>query len=128
MMAEWLAVVTAAESPAWFDALKTWAKAETGWQLALVGFGVIAQGLFLCRWIVQWIATERRGESHVPVGFWWLSLAGATLLFVYFVLRGEPVGVIGQSIGWTVYSRNLYLIHKRRRHLELDAVDPPVES
>jgi lipid-A-disaccharide synthase-like uncharacterized protein len=96
------------------DAVLEWANVATGWELALVGFGVVAQFLFFGRWLVQWVATERRGESHMPEMFWWMSLLGATLLFVYFVLRGEPVGVLGQSVGWIVYIRNLYLIRRRR--------------
>lgn len=95
------------------DSLLRWAKIETGWQAGLVVFGFVAQGLFFLRWVIQWIATERRGESHVPVLFWWVSLVGASLLFVYFALRAEPVGMLGQSIGWLVYARNLHLLRKK---------------
>jgi lipid-A-disaccharide synthase-like uncharacterized protein len=98
-----------------FDVLMEWAKVDTTWQLMLIVFGLGAQSLFFGRWLVQWIATERRGESHVPILFWWMSLAGATLLFTYFLLRGEPVGMLGQSVGWAVYTRNLYLIRKKGR-------------
>ena len=91
-----------------------WAKINEPCEMWLVAFGVIAQTLFFCRWIIQWYASEKRGESHIPMLFWWLSLAGATLLCCYFALRGEPVGVLGQSVGWTVYCRNIYLIRKKR--------------
>lgn len=100
-----------------FDAFLHWAKVENGWQLALVGFGLMAQAVFFGRWLVQWIASERKRESHMPDMFWWLSLVGASLLLVYFILRGEPVGAIGQSVGWIVYSRNLYLIKVKHRRL-----------
>ncbi|MBT8487019.1 MAG: hypothetical protein HKO59_11700 [Phycisphaerales bacterium] len=78
--------------------------------------------LFFARWLVQWVATERRGVSHVPEQFWWLSLAGATLLLVYFTLRGELVGMLGQSVGWFVYARNLMLIRGAARP---PTPDPP---
>ena len=64
---------------------------------------------------------ERRGKSHIPEFFWWLSLSGATLLLVYFTLRGEPVGMLGQSVGWLVYSRNLYLFRAKHNGV---AVEP----
>lgn len=97
----------------WYEQVLRWAQVETTWDLILVSFGVVAQLIFLGRWLVQWIASERRGESHVPQMFWWLSLAGATMLLIYFVLRREPVGVMGQLFGWVVYSRNLYLISRK---------------
>jgi lipid-A-disaccharide synthase-like uncharacterized protein len=99
------------------DQVMAWANVEEPWELWVLGFGVIAQMTFFCRWIVQWIATERRGVSHVPELFWWLSLAGATLLLAYFTLRGEPIGMLGQLVGWLVYSRNLYFV--RVKHKEV---------
>ena len=96
------------------DAVMRWANIETGFQRGLVLFGLGAQVLFVLRWVIQWIATERVGESHIPVVFWWVSLLGATLLVVYFVLRGDPVGILGQSVGWLVYARNLHLLRKKR--------------
>ena len=84
-------------------------------ELVLLVFGLLAQAIFFGRWVVQWLASERRGESHMPELFWWLSLLGASMLLVYFILRHEPVGMIGQCVGWTVYARNLHLIHRARR-------------
>ncbi len=104
------------------DALMRWVKVETAWELGVVVFGLLAQLTFLGRWIVQWLASEKRGESHVPELFWWLSLAGASMLMIYYVLRGEPVGIIGQSVGWIVYSRNLFLIKVKHRRLGQQAI------
>lgn len=92
----------------WFDVKAPW---EMWWLLV----GLAAQAAFFMRWIIQWIASERRRESYVPTVFWWCSLAGATMLLIYFVGRREPVGVLGQLVGWAVYSRNLYLIRIRHR-------------
>lgn len=112
-----LATVPAAESDSWLQTLLHWADAESPWQLGLVAFGLIAQCLFFGRWIIQVVATERRKESHIPEMFWWMSLSGASMLFVYFLLRGEPVGLIGQSVGWTVYIRNLHHIRRNKRRM-----------
>ncbi len=88
----------------------------TPFEKALFVFGLLGQAVFMSRFLLQWIVSERRGKSVVPVGFWWLSLAGASMLLTYFIIRSEPVGAIGQSFGWIVYTRNLILIrrdHKR---------------
>lgn len=100
------------ELPAWMN---KWLNVTEPWELWWIGLGLIAQMMFFGRWIIQWIASERRKESYMPEFFWWLSLFGATLLLVYFLVRREPVGTIGQLTGWIVYGRNLYLIRAKKR-------------
>jgi len=75
----------------------------------IVGF--CAQGLFSLRFIVQWIVSEKQKKSVVPVYFWYISIAGGTMLLVYAIHRRDPVFILGQSMGILVYSRNLMLIH-----------------
>jgi len=126
-MMDLLAVTIAsdlADTGSAIDQLMRWVKVETGWELGVVIFGLVAQLAFLGRWIVQWLASEKRGESHVPELFWWLSLTGASMLMIYYVLRGEPVGIIGQSVGWTVYTRNLYLIRVKHRRASAQSATP----
>ncbi|MFO0948684.1 MAG: lipid-A-disaccharide synthase N-terminal domain-containing protein [Planctomycetota bacterium] len=77
-----------------------------------IGFG--GQLVFTARFLVQWIASERRGESVVPIAFWYLSIAGSWLLLTYAVYRKDPVIIAGQLLGVVVYGRNLVLIHRRR--------------
>lgn len=81
----------------------------------LFGFG--AQFLFFLRFFVQWIASERRGKSYVPVIFWWLSLGGGSTLFVYALKRQDPVFIAGQGLGCLIYVRNLVLIYRRQARL-----------
>ena len=82
---------------------------------AWVAMGLLGQVLFTGRMLLQWLVSERSKRSVVPVGFWWLSLVGASMLLVYFVWRRDIVGVLGQCAGWVVYGRNLWLIHRERR-------------
>lgn len=82
-----------------------------GWLL----LGFLGQAVFSGRFIVQWIASERKRASVVPDVFWWLSLAGGALLLSYAVHRGDPVFIVGQAAGLLVYARNLALIRKERR-------------
>jgi lipid-A-disaccharide synthase-like uncharacterized protein len=76
--------------------------------------GFVGQLLFFSRFLVQWLASERRGESVVPTAFWYLSLGGAALLLSYAIWRQDPVFILGQSFGFFVYTRNLYFIHRKR--------------
>jgi lipid-A-disaccharide synthase-like uncharacterized protein len=78
-------------------------------------FGFSAQALFAARFLVQWIASERTKRSVVPTSFWVLSLAGGITLLVYFLRRGDPVGVVGQMLGVLIYARNLFLIARGAR-------------
>ena len=77
-----------------------------------VALGLLGQLLFTGRMLVQWLASERSRRSVVPPVFWWLSLGGATMLMVYFVWRRDLVGFLGQSLGWFIYLRNLWMIHR----------------
>ncbi|MGD8394975.1 MAG: lipid-A-disaccharide synthase N-terminal domain-containing protein [Candidatus Eiseniibacteriota bacterium] len=79
-----------------------------------VAIGFLAQLVFTGRFVVQWIASERRRESTVPVAFWYLSLAGGMMLLAYAVWRRDPVFMLGQSVGLVVYVRNLMLLGRRR--------------
>src|SRR2546421_6687434 len=50
---------------------------------------------FSARFIVQWVASERRQQSVVPVFFWYFSLGGGLTLFLYAVYRRDPVFILG---------------------------------
>lgn len=76
-----------------------------------VGFG--GQAIFACRFLYQWIASERAGRSHIPRAFWYLSLAGGLILLSYAIHRGDPVFILGQTTGAMIYIRNLVLLHRR---------------
>lgn len=80
--------------------------------IAWVGLGFLGQLLFSGRMLIQWLASERKRRSVVPVAFWWMSLGGATMLMIYFVWRKDIVGVLGQATGWLIYLRNLRLIYR----------------
>jgi lipid-A-disaccharide synthase-like uncharacterized protein len=76
----------------------------------VVGFG--GQALFSLRFLVQWLTSERRRASVIPVAFWHLSLWGGVTLFVYAVHQGDPVFIVGQGLGIFIYLRNLWLIRR----------------
>ena len=74
--------------------------------------GLLGQALFSARFIVQWIASERRKRSVVPRAFWYFSVGGGITLLAYAIYRRDPVFIIGQGAGLFVYARNLWFIYR----------------
>lgn len=75
-----------------------------------LGVGFAGQALFSMRFLVQWLASERKGRSVVPLAFWYFSVAGGVTLLAYAVYRADPVFIMGQLGGVLIYLRNLQLI------------------
>ena len=75
-----------------------------------ISIGFIGQLLFTSRFLVQWIASERKRQSVVPHAFWWFSLAGGSTLLIYALWRKDPVFILGQGMGLFIYVRNLMLL------------------
>lgn len=93
-----------------------------------VAVGLLGQVLFTGRMVVQWLVSERHQASVVPPMFWWMSLIGSTMLLLYFMWRLDPVGVLGQGVGWFIYIRNLWLIYRpdgRRPSMTQDPAPQP---
>ena len=93
--------------------------------------GFVGQALFTARFVLQWVASERRSDSVVPVAFWWLSLAGGLTLLAYAIFRCDPVIIAGQGIGLVVYARNLMLVNsarERRSRCQWDSTDEAAAS
>ncbi len=86
---------------------------EPGSGLWLI-FGFLGQAFFSARFLVQWIYSERHKQSIVPIAFWFLSLGGSFTLLAYAIHRKDPVFILGQSMGFLIYTRNLILIRRTR--------------
>lgn len=76
----------------------------------LLILGFLGQLIFASRFLIQWISSEKKKQSYIPISFWYLSLAGGIFLLIYAILRKDPVFIVGQSFGIIVYLRNLVLI------------------
>ena len=87
----------------------------SGWVI----FGLAGQLLFGLRFLIQWICSERKGESYIPLFFWYCSISGGVILLIYSLYRKDPVFILGQSCGLFVYIRNLVLIF-RKKNMEKD--------
>lgn len=78
-------------------------------------FGFIGQFIFFMRFFWQWIVSERKKKSVIPVEFWFFSIAGSIILLSYAIHRKDPVFILGQSMGAFIYLRNLILIKRERK-------------
>ncbi len=88
--------------------------------LLLLLWGVAGQITFTFRFIYQWIYSERKGESCLPLGFWIISIIGSCMILSYAIYRTDPVLFIGQGFGVLVYARNIILIRKKRFQLKAE--------
>lgn len=77
--------------------------------------GFIGQILFSMRFFIQWIYSERRKESVIPVHFWYFSIIGGVILLAYAIERKDLVFTMGQAVGLLVYVRNLMLIRNNKK-------------
>src|SRR6187401_3475272 len=89
--------------------------------------GFLGQFAFTARFLVQWIASEKKKDSVVPVAFWWLSLVGGSILLAYAIHQRDPVIIVGQGMGLVVYARNLMLV-ERARQRAAKRRKPPADS
>jgi len=81
-------------------------------------FGSAGQIIFTLRFVYQGIYSYRRHESLLPVDFWIISLVGSSIIVCYGIFRLDPVLILGQSVGFIAYSRNIVIALKHRPILE----------
>jgi lipid-A-disaccharide synthase-like uncharacterized protein len=86
--------------------------------------GCAALILFNGRWIVQWIQSEKKSESHVPMSFWWQSLIGAVLYTFYGIHKRDSVFIVGYGMAVIPCARNLIFLYRKRREEKA----PPAQS
>jgi lipid-A-disaccharide synthase-like uncharacterized protein len=87
---------------------------ETLWLV----LGFAGQVVFTGRFVLQWLYSEYKKRSVIPVGFWYLSMLGSALLLIYAIYRQDPVFIAGQAFGLLVYLRNLQLINQQAKNLK----------
>lgn len=107
--------IFSAEGLVWMRAPKLFGKNSAegisiGWHV----LGITGLTLFASRFWLQWILAEKIKKSFLPPSFWWLSLCGAFLCLIYFSLLGDPVNILGYSVGLIPYARNLFLLKREK--------------
>ncbi|MGV6889315.1 lipid-A-disaccharide synthase N-terminal domain-containing protein [Rhodophyticola sp. SM2404] len=96
------------------DWLISFLRVDTRAEALWVVFGFAAQAMFMARFVVQWLASERAKASIMPIAFWYFSLAGGVMLLSYAIHRQDPVFIMGQALGLSIYMRNLWFIHRKK--------------
>lgn len=81
----------------------------------LVIFGSLGQIIFTLRFVYQFFYSRKRNESHLPAGFWIISLVGSACIVSYAIIRKDPVLALGQSTGFISYTRNLMILQKQKK-------------
>ena len=80
-----------------------------------LAIGLLSQGLFSSRIVLQWVQSERARRVLVPVLFWQISLVSSFLMIVYGMLRHDPIILGAQLISYGIYIRNLQLLGQWRQ-------------
>jgi lipid-A-disaccharide synthase-like uncharacterized protein len=75
----------------------------------LIILGSTGQLIFSFRFVYQWIQSEKEKSSVLPVKFWWISIAGSLIVFVYSIFRLDPVLFVSNLVGLFVYVRNVLI-------------------
>jgi lipid-A-disaccharide synthase-like uncharacterized protein len=73
----------------------------------VLALGVIGGLIFYGRFIVQWIVSERKKQSVMPIPFWYMSALGSVMLLTYGILDRSLLGTLGQNINVVIYGRNI---------------------
>jgi lipid-A-disaccharide synthase-like uncharacterized protein len=79
--------------------------------------GMVGQAVFVGRFLLQWLYSEHKKRSVIPMAFWYASLLGGAILLVYAIYKRDPVFIVGQAGGFLVYLRNLQFRLRERREL-----------
>ena len=84
-------------------------------EMIWVMIGLLGQLIFFSRWVVQWIASEKNSKSVIPIPFWWFSLCGGLITFLYAYHISSFPFMLAQFMGIIIYIRNIYLIIKNQK-------------
>ncbi|HOE63686.1 MAG TPA: lipid-A-disaccharide synthase N-terminal domain-containing protein [Candidatus Sumerlaeota bacterium] len=76
--------------------------------------GWLGSIIWYTRFLWQWIYSERSRESAFPISFWYLSLAGLTLISIYIIIMKDPVYILGNVFNIIPISRNILIMKKIR--------------
>lgn len=80
-------------------------------------FGLFGQFIFFSRVFIQWIASERSKSIVIPISYWYLSILGAIMLFIYSIHRHDAVFIIAYVLNVLIFSRSL-VIHRNQEKRE----------
>ncbi len=75
----------------------------------------VGEAVFGGRFVLQWLVSEYRKKSHIPIAFWYMSIIGSIILAAYSIHIEKPVLIVAFTLQIGIYTRNLALIKKERK-------------
>lgn len=78
---------------------------------------LIGQFIFGGRFVLQWLVSEYRKKSYVPIAFWYLSILGSLILLAYSVHIKNPIFMLSFSLNTLIYVRNLHLLYLESKRI-----------
>lgn len=93
--------------------LAEWWSGMSSRDLVWLTIGLVGQSMFVMRWFIQWLASEREKRLVVPDMFWYTSLVGGLMVLAYGLYKPDPVIVLGQ-FGVFIYARNVYFLWRQK--------------
>ena len=85
-------------------------KVDPYWECVALAGEVVFGG----RFILQWIVSEYKKKSHIPIAFWYMSIIGTLILLAYSIHIEKPVFILAFTLQIGIYARNLMLINKNK--------------
>lgn len=89
---------------------------QDAWSWETLGY--IGEVLFSSRFLMQWIASEKKGAVVVPGYFWYLSLAGGLVRMIYAVHVWKMPLLVPTIVSVLMSARNAWLHHKGKDKAE----------
>lgn len=78
-----------------------------------MGLGFAGTLVFGARFVVQWLYSEMKKKSLIPMAFWYLSIIGSLMVLSYAIYKKDPVFIFGNSLNLLVYIRNIFLARNK---------------
>ncbi|HUF17363.1 MAG TPA: lipid-A-disaccharide synthase N-terminal domain-containing protein [Thermoanaerobaculia bacterium] len=96
----------------WLGRYLPWFYASSYWWTAV---GLLGNALFGSRFILQWLASERKRQIVVPPLFWHLSFWGSVVSLIYGLHVDKLPVILGYVALPLIYGRNLVLLKRSGR-------------
>jgi lipid-A-disaccharide synthase-like uncharacterized protein len=95
---------------------------EEMWRTILYPLGFLSSVAFGGRFILQWIESEKKGQSVVTRTFWQISLIGNISLVLHSIVQGQFHVCIAQACNGVISWRNLNLMQTKKKAASFQSV------
>lgn len=93
----------------WLSGIVPWLYRDSFWWTVV---GLLGNGIFSSRFIIQWLYSEKKKELHVPEIFWHLSFWGSVLSLIYAIHIDKLPILLSFAFLPFLYARNLVLLKR----------------